>query len=102
MKKEMVGTFTGLYDVNKKPICKGDIVRRYSASGEIIGEGEVKFGIYKHSLCDEYECEHYGWYIDFAINTGYVKTNTGYTLFIGTESHNEKNEIIGNRCDNLK
>lgn len=93
--------FTGLYDIHNKPIRNGDIVRRMDKSGTIIGEGEVKHGVYECSYCDEYRCDHYGWYIDFAINDGYIKTNTGYPLFIGHDMKGEKNEIIGKACDNL-
>ena len=92
--------FTGLYDIHNNPIRKGDIVRRIDQCGNVIGEGEVKHGVYEYSYCDEYRCDHYGWYIDFAINDGYIQTNTGYPLFIGHEKQNEKNEIIGHVRDN--
>ena len=95
---------TGICDINGTMIKEGDLVRRTS-NGRIIGTGRVCWGQYFHSYCDEYECDHYGWYIDFAINTGYVKSNTGYPLWIGencrANTFGEKNEIIGSAHNDL-
>ena len=96
---------TGIYDTNGTMIKEGDLVRRTRTTigniTEIIGVGRVCWGQYFHSYCDEYECDHYGWYIDFAINTGYVKNNTGYPLWVSGNCRGEKNEIIGSAHNDL-
>lgn len=72
----------------------GDIVQfKYGFKSTEI-KASIKYGKYLQSKCDEYECEHYGFYIAYE-HQNYCK-NTGLDLF----ENNKVCEVIGNVWDN--
>ena len=91
---ETVGQFTGLTDKNGKRIFEGDVVKGEFLWSDIVGQ--VVWGEYSHSKCDEYSCEHYGLYVKpirEVKNNRYE--NTGWDLY-----SMDMVEVIGNIHDN--
>ena len=86
--------YTGLKDKNGKEIYEGDIVQFIYRNVKFIGE--IKYGVYTHSKCDEYNCHHYGYYIDTQWEA-YCK-NTGFDLY--KASKDCECEVIGNIYEN--
>ena len=82
--------FTGLHDENGKEIYEGDIVKFKHRDKTIMAP--VKYGEWQESKCDEYDCPHYGYYIDYKWDN-YCE-NTGFDLY-------EKIvEVVGNIYEN--
>lgn len=92
--KKTIGQYTGLKDKNGKEIYEGDIVKyKFGYRGqEIIAP--IKYGEWKESKCDEYDCVHYGYFIEYKWEN-YCE-NTGLDLY----ETNETLEVIGNIYDN--
>jgi len=73
---ETVGEYTGLTDKKGTRIFEGDIVSIFVSRYKTPLLGEVKYGEYIHSKCDEYECNRYGFFVkvqwqNYCDNTGF-------------------------------
>ena len=87
--------YTGHKDVNGKEIYEGDIVKFHTFKDRFNGKvGIVKYGIYDFSHCDEYDCSHEGYYVDYNHNN-YCE-NTGFPLYYNWIKY----EVIGNIFQN--
>lgn len=87
---ETVGQFVTT-DKNGKDVFEGDCILH-----KLYGNGEVDFGEYKFSACDEYECEHYGFYAKSNSVKGYIVNNDGYSILPSESDHIE---LIGNKWE---
>lgn len=62
VEESTIGQFTGLKDYDGNKIYEQDVVEYGYESN--LTKGIVKFGSFSHSKCSEYNCEHYGYYIE--------------------------------------
>lgn len=78
-------------DKNGRNVFEGDCILH-----KLYGNGEVDFGEYKFSACDEYECVHHGFYAKSNSVKRYIVNNDGYSIL---PSESDYIEIIGNKWE---
>lgn len=97
VQEKTIGQFTGLFDKNGNEIFEGDIVEHdYFKDRNSL----VQYGKFNYSACDEYMCEHYGFFAkNSKIFVGYLncEENDGFSLI---PSEANKIEVLGNVYDN--
>lgn len=97
VQEKTIGQYIGLCDKNEKEIFEGDIIVHdsYPFKNSLVAYGKFNF-----SACDEYKCEHYGFFAkNSKISSGYVDAehNNGYSILA---SETNEIEILGNIYDN--
>lgn len=87
---ETIGRWA-LTDKNGKNVFTGDNVK-----GKWYPVGEVCFGEFNYSHCDEYECKHYGFYAKADMSDRYIRDDDGYAL-VPSEVAFEEIELVGSK-----